>query len=289
MTYPALNQRHVIITGCSTGIGASAAHHLRERGWTVFPTARKDQDLQTLRAQGFTPVSLDTADPDSVARAAAQLLDLTRGNPGALVNNAGFGQAGAVEDISRAAIDYQFQVNVIGMQDLTNRLLPAMRAHRAGRIVNISSVVGRISLPYLGVYSASKFAMEALSDALRVELTRTGIAVSLIEPGPITTAFRANSAAKAEAELNLHHGAHASFYREEISRRKAPQLEPRAFTLAPEAVVKKIIHALESPRPKRRYKVTLPAYFGAFASRFLPHALLDALLSRQIKPEPPSP
>ncbi len=157
----------------------------------VVPTARKAEDLQRLRENGFEPVELDVADSDSVQRAADEVLRRVDGRLGALVNNAGFGQPGAMEDISRDVLRYQFEVNVFGMQELTNRCIPVFRQQGRGRIVNISSVVGRVSLPFLGSYSATKFAMEAISDALRMELRDAGIAVSLVEPGPIATSFSA--------------------------------------------------------------------------------------------------
>jgi NAD(P)-dependent dehydrogenase (short-subunit alcohol dehydrogenase family) len=284
MKLPDVTSRTVIITGCSTGIGASAALHLRERGWDVIPTARKAEDLDRLRQEGFDPVSMDMADADSVAAGAETVLQRTNGTLGALVNNAGFGQSGALEDLKRDHLRYQFEVNVFGLQDLTNRFIPVFRRQRYGRIVHISSVVGRVSLPFLGAYSASKFAVEALADAQRVELARSGVGVILVEPGPIITDFRRTASKRASETLDYGSAAYGAFYDREIQRRADSQKKPDWINKSPEDVAKVIAHALESPRPKRRYKITFPAYFGAWMSRFAPDTLLDAIMSRKLPP-----
>lgn len=256
---------------------------LRARGWRVIPTARKPEDLDKLRTDGFEPVELDVTREESVARCAESVLKLTGGSLGALVNNAGFGQAGAVEDLSRDVLRYQFEVNLLGMQDLTNRFVPVFRRQGFGRIVNISSVLGRVSLPFYGSYSATKFAMEALSDAMRVELRGSGVGVILIEPGPIISEFRHNAAARAQATLDVKNAQYGATYEKEIQRRIRQQKKPDAFTKPPEAVAEKILHALESPSPRRRYCVTIPAYLGSFLARFAPASLMDWALGRRIR------
>lgn len=282
MHAPPVKDRNVVITGCSTGIGRAAAELMRSAGWRVIATARKTEDVQSLEAAGFIAVPLDVADADSVARAATVILEKVDGRVGTLVNNAGFGQVGALEDLSRAALEYQFQVNVIGLQDLTNRLLPAMRRQGCGRIVNISSVLGRVSLPFMGAYSATKFAVEAISDAMRVELRGSGIAVSLVEPGPIATAFRENVAARGHATLDPSTVHHRAYYERELKRRAEQNRRPDPFTQPPEAVARKIRHALESARPKTRYKVTFPAYLGAALARLAPDWIIDAMMGKQV-------
>ena len=282
MKLPPIQQRTVVVTGCSSGIGEATAHILRDRGWKVIPTARKAEDLERLRADGFTPVQLDVVDEASCQRAAQEAFAVANGPIGALVNNAGFGQAGAVEDLTRDVLQYQFDVNLIGMQSFTNRFLPAFRKQGYGRVVNISSVVGRISLPFYGSYSATKFAMEALSDAMRVELYGTGVGVILVEPGPIISKFRKNAAERAQSSLDLQKAQHASYYDKEIKRRIRQQKKPDFFTKPPESVAVKVVHALESGSPKRRYCVTVPAYLGAFLARFAPDALIDWALSRRM-------
>ena len=283
MRFPLVEPRNVIVTGCSTGIGAATAVRLRDRGWNVMPTARKDADLERLAADGFRPLRLDVADSASVHGAAAEALAHFDGRPGAVVNNAGYGQSGAVEDMSREAMRRQFEVNVFGMQEFTNHFIPAFRNQSYGRIVNISSVLGLVSLPMIGLYSASKFAMEALSDALRIEVKDAGVAVSLVEPGPIETAFGANSVAQAERALPLEEGRFADLYRREIRERKAGERRLRPFTLPPDAVAAKIQHALESTRPRRRYRVTLQAYGGAILRRAAPDAILDRVATTSFR------
>lgn len=281
MSFPHITNKTAVVTGCSTGIGLATAELLKAHGWRVAATARKPSDVDMLSAKGFEGIPMDVADPESVEHAVGKLLQVFDGQIGALVNNAGFGQVGAVEDLSRELLRYQFEVNVVGMQDVTNRLIPAMRRQGAGRIVNISSVLGRVSLPFMGAYSASKFAMEALSDALRVELRGTGIAVSLVEPGPIATAFRENAASRAKQTLDPSETKHADYYHKEIKRREMQNLNPDPFTLGPDAVAKKVLHAITSPRPKTRYKVTIPAYGGALLARFAPDQVIDWIMARQ--------
>jgi NAD(P)-dependent dehydrogenase (short-subunit alcohol dehydrogenase family) len=282
MKRPKIEEKKVLVTGCSSGIGLATARVLRARGWQVVPTARKDEDLAMLRADGFTPVRLDVADEKSVSAAAAEALKFFDGKIGALVNNAGFGQAGAVEDLTRDTLVYQMNVNFIGAHDLTTRFIPVMRRQGWGRIVNVSSVLGKIVNPMYGSYSASKYAMEALSDAMRVELWTSGIGVILIEPGPIVSEFRRNAAEHAQSSLDLKNAVFGGYYEKEIQRRIRQQKKPDLFTLAPEAVAEKILHALESPSPKRRYRVTIPAYLGTWAARFVPDCILDWARTRKL-------
>ncbi len=284
MKYPSVQSRTVLFTGCSTGIGWAGARYLREHGWSVLPTARKPEDLERLERDGFAPVALDLSDPASVQAAVRETLERCEGRLGGVVNNAGYGQAGAVEDIPREDLRHQFEVNVFGMQELTNELIPVFRNQGWGRIVNVSSVLGRISLPFMGVYSASKFAMEALSDALRVELYDSGIAVVLIEPGPIESNFRSTSAEWARHMLEHARSPYRGRYERELERRGTLQGEGDAmFMRSPEAVARKIRKALESPRPRIRYPVTVPAYFGAFMRRYSPDALNDRILRHRWK------
>lgn len=282
MKYPEIQIRSVLITGCSSGIGAATATVLRNAGWTVYPTARKDEDLQSLRDQGFDPIRLDLADSESVESAASEVLEKSGGTVSALVNNAGFAQMGALEDISRDALRAQFEINVFGLHQLTNLLIPVFRKQKCGRIVNVSSIYGVITAPMVGSYCASKYAVEAMSDALRVELRDSGIAVSLIEPGPIVSAFRRNAAANAGGTLNNTDSRFGDIYEKETTRRLKQVKKPDMFTRPPEAVAARIRHALESRRPRIRYLVTIPAYLGAFASRFLPARLIDHALAGKL-------
>ena len=275
--------KNVLITGCSSGIGLATARMLRASGWNVAPTVRKKEDLDTLRADGFAPIELDVADPESVKHAAAAALEQFGGKIGGLVNNAGFGQAGAVEDVNRETLRRQFEVNVFGAHDLTARLIPTFRKQGWGRIVNISSVLGRVVIPFFGSYSAAKYALEALSDALRVELSDSGVTVSIVEPGPILTKFRQTSSEIAEKTLDLANARYGASYQKGIERRKRLQKDVGPFVRLPEDVSRKIQHALESSRPRIRYCVTVPAHLGAFAARFVPTRVMDVLWTRAVR------
>ena len=283
MSVPPVADRSVLVTGYSSGIGRAAAEMLRSKGWKVFPTARKPDDLDALRQAGFDAVKLDVTSSESTRTAVERVLVKNNGKLGALVNNAGFGMPGAIQDLTRDAMRHQFEVNLFGLQELTNRLIPVFREQGYGRIVNISSVVGRLSLPFMGIYSASKFALEAVSDAQRVELSSDPIGVSLVEPGPIRTQFSTNCAGEGEEKLDTGTSKFGAAYKEYFKKRRNGGMSEDRFRLPPEAVGKKIVHALESPRPKIRYKVTIPAYLGDWAARFLPAGLIDRMLARHVK------
>ena len=281
MKFPPI-PRTVLITGCSSGIGLASAQMLKERGWQVFASARKATDVDRLQHEGFEALELDVADSDSVAAAIAAIRERTNGTLGAVVNNAGFGQPGALEDISREALHAQYAVNVFGLHDVTRACIPIFRAQGSGRVINISSVVGRVALPFLGAYASSKFAVEALSDALRVEVRSSGIAVSIVEPGPIITAFRANAVDQTQAHIDTGTSRFGSLMQREITRRKRSQKTVDFINRPPQDVGRKIIHALESARPHRRYCVTLPAYAGTIIRRCLPYAIVDAILASRV-------
>ena len=282
MSIPDVQVKTALVTGCSTGIGRATARVLRERGWQVVPSARKSEDLASLRAEGFSPVRMDVAESASVQATVCEALELLGGRLGALVNNAGYGQPGAVEDLSRDELRRQFEVNVFGLHELTNLCLPVLRKQGWGRIVNVSSVLGRMMLPYVGAYCASKAAVEMLSDVLRIELRGTGIFVSVIEPGPIESAFRKTSVALLEDKRpSLAGTAHASYYDRQAEAYARGRRKPsQRFMAPPEAVARRVMHAVESPRPRRRYLVTLPAHVGIWAARHLPAGLMDLLLFR---------
>jgi NAD(P)-dependent dehydrogenase (short-subunit alcohol dehydrogenase family) len=272
-----MTRKTILITGCSSGIGLCAAEGLHARGYRVFATARKAADVEMLKAKGMEAFQLDLADSASIARALDDILAASEGRLDALFNNAGFGQPGAVEDLRREVIRAQFETNVFGMLELTNRIIPVMRRQGHGRIVQNSSLLGYVALPYRGAYNASKFAIEGLTDTLRLELADTGIRVSLIEPGPVKSRFRANAMELYRRNIDKTHSAHRQKY-EGMERRLAKPGPAAPFTLPPEAVLKALVHALESPRPKLRYRVTVPAKFFALCRRFLPNRMLDAVL-----------
>lgn len=275
----AMTKRSILITGCSSGIGLASARMLKARGWRVLATARRPADLARLTdSEWLEAISLDLGDPASVADAAEAALALTGGRLDALFNNAAYGQPGAVEDLTADVLRRQLEVNVIGTHELTRRLIPAMRANGAGRIVQCSSVLGLVSVPWRGAYCASKFALEALSDALRLELAGSGIHVSIIEPGPIRTRFLEAAVAAFKANIDMEASPHRELYRQRLAGMEAGGKE--TFKLEPEAVARRLVHAVESPRPKPRYFVTVPTYGAAFLRRLLPTRLLDPVARR---------
>jgi NAD(P)-dependent dehydrogenase (short-subunit alcohol dehydrogenase family) len=269
--------RAVLITGCSSGIGRCAAEGLRDRGYRVLATARRAGDVDALRAQGFEAFVLDLADEASVAEGARRALADTGGALYALFNNGAYGQPGAVEDLGRAVLRAQFETNLFGSHQLTCAVLPAMRARGTGRIVQNSSVLGLVALRYRGAYNASKFALEGLSDTLRMELAGTGIHVSLIEPGPVTSRFRDNARAAFHAHIDVEASPHRALYRR--FARRLDQDDDTPFTRPPEAVLARLVHALEARRPRARYFVTLPTHALGFLRRVLPTRALDAVLA----------
>lgn len=253
-----MTTRSVLVTGCSSGIGRTCALGLKARGWRVFATARTDADLAALDAEGLEAVALDYRDPASIAACAETVLGRSGGHVFGLFNNGAYGQPGAVEDLTPDVLRAQFETNLFGWHDLTRRLIPSMRRAGAGRIVQCSSVLGIVALKYRGAYIASKFALEGLTDTLRLELRGTGIEVSSIRPGPIATRFVPNAMAAFHANIDIEGSAHRDVYRRRLERMGRGG-ETR-FKLPPEAVLKKLVHALESPRPKPYYSVTVPTY-----------------------------
>lgn len=271
--------KSVLVTGCSTGIGACVARGLAVRGWQVFATARKAEDVERLRAEGMESLLLDLNDTDSIRAAVDELLIRTGGRLDAVFNNGGFGQVGAVEDLTRDALREQFETNLFGWVELTNRIIPVMRRQGHGRIVMNSSVLGYAAFAYRGAYTAAKFALEGLSDTLRHELHGSGIHVALVEPGPITSRFRQNCVPHFEKHIDWRNSVHRAQYEAQLARLNKPG--PAApFTLPPEAVLEKVIHALENPFPRARYPVTVPAVAFWWLKRLLPIRAMDRLLMR---------
>ena len=253
-------QKSVLITGCSSGIGLACAEDLKRQGYRVLAACRKPEDVERMNQSGFTGVLLDLDSPESVKTAAAYVIELTDNRLYGLFNNGGFGVYGPLQTLSREQLKQQFSTNLFGTHQLTMLLLPAMLPHREGRIVMTSSVMGLVSTPGRGAYAASKYALEAWSDALRMELHHSGIKVSLIEPGPIRTQFSQN-VNQTQADKPVEN----------------PGIAAR-FTLGPEAVVEKVRHAFESPKPKLRYPVTLVAHALSWLRRLLPGRMLDKIL-----------
>jgi NAD(P)-dependent dehydrogenase (short-subunit alcohol dehydrogenase family) len=274
-----ISKHSVLITGCSTGIGLAAAQMLKARGWNVIASVRKAEDATRLQQLGLKTVLLNIVDPVSIQSALDETLTLTGGKIDALVNNAGMAIPGAVEDLEREILQRQFDTNFFGVMDLTREVLPFMRRQGHGRIVMISSILGRVAMPWRGAYNASKFALEGITDTLRQELHGSGIHVSLICPGPIQSRFRDNSLLNFDEYVDTANSVHRETYAR-LRAQTGAEKDQIPFTLPPEAVARRIARALESARPKARYYVTMPAYVLAFLRSFLPVRWMDALVSR---------
>lgn len=269
----------VLITGASTGIGYHGAVTLKAAGYRVFATARKPADVTALITQGFESVQLDLSSTESITAAVAHIAKLTDGKIDVLFNNGAYGQPGAVEDLPTDALRKQFEANVFGWHELTTQIIPLMRANGRGRIIQNSSVLGLVAMKYRGAYNASKFAIEGLTDTLRLELRDSPIKVSLIEPGPIVSQFRANALTAFQEHIDIENSVHSKDYQQQISRLGKTESNNQ-FTLGPEAVTKTLIHAIESNRPKVRYYVTFPTYLFALLKRILPFRVLDKILAK---------
>ncbi len=272
--------RAILITGCSSGIGRHAAFALSGRGWRVLATCRAEADCEGLRAEGLESFALDYACPESVARGAEEALERTGARVEAVFNNGAYAIPGYVEDVPREALRAILETNLLGPHDLTRRLIPAMRAAGRGRVVNCSSVLGVVAMPWRGAYNATKFALEGLTDTLRLEMRGEPIHVSLIEPGPIATPFRRKSIPQFERWIDWRASARADRYEAElIPRLHAPEVHvPGQRDVA--AVTRRLIHALEAPRPRARYRVTPQTYFAEALRRLAPTRWRDAVLSR---------
>ena len=274
-----MTPRSILITGCSSGIGWASAKVMKARGWRVLATARKPEDLARLEAElGVEPLPLELADQASIIACAREALERTGGQLDALFNNAAYGQPGAVEDLPPYVLARQLEVNVVGTHALTRAVIPAMRVSGGGRIVNCSSVLGVVAVPWRGAYCASKFALEALTDAMRIELSGSGIRVSLIEPGPIRSRFVEAALAAAKASIDITGSVHAERYQRMLASLEAGGKQ--TFKLEPEAVAAKLVHAVESSRPRARYPVTVPAHAAGVLKRLLPTRVLDRLAAK---------
>ena len=271
-------RRALLLTGCSSGIGAACAHGMQARGWRVCATARRRDDLERLERAGVEALRCDYTDEETIAATFGAVMAATAGRLDALFNNGAYAQPGALEDLPTAALREQFEANFFGWHDLTRRAIPVMRRQRAGRIVMNSSVLGLIALGFRGAYNATKFAVEAYADTLRIELDGSGIEVCTIEPGPIESRIGQNAVPHFRRHIDIEGSVHRDFY-----RRRLASLERGGETrgqLGPEAVLAALVHACESPRPRTHYRVTRPAEVAAALRRVLPRRALHRLMVR---------
>ena len=267
----------ILITGCSTGIGYSAAVELKKRGYRVFATARKDNDVARLREQGFEATKLDLRSSDSIREGFDWVMQQSDGTLGALFNNGGYGQVGAIEDLDREQLRLQFETNLFGWHELTCLVIPVMRRQQYGRIILNGSGLGLFALPLRGAYTASKHAIEGWADTLRLEMADTNIKISILEPGPIDTPFRKNSLKTLESIIDKQDSFHANRYNKMIERLEVvgPAV---SFTLPPDAVVKKLLNALESKHPRTRYRITFPVIVLWYMRKLLNDGMFDRIL-----------
>ncbi|PDT06085.1 short-chain dehydrogenase [Rhizobium chutanense] len=270
-------ERTIVVTGCSSGIGAHCARALKADGWRVFATVRKTEDLASLEADGIEAFLMDYARTETISELVDSVMKRSGGRIDALFNNGAYGQPGAVEDLSTSALRAQFEANFFGWHELTRQVIPAMRRRAEGRIVQCSSILGVVPYRYRGAYTASKFALEGLSITLRMELQGSGIHVSLIEPGPIATRFTANALAKIREHIDVDNSPHAADYVRQLARLDGSGPVNR-HKLGPEAVYSVLKHALNSKNPRPHYPVTTPAKQGMVLKRLLPADLFYRLM-----------
>jgi len=273
--------RSILITGSSAGIGHDAARTLHERGWRVFATCRKPEDCERLVGEGLESFPLDLHDDASIAAGFKEAMDRTGGGLDALFNNGAYMQVGALEDLPTDALRELFEVNLFGYHTLTRLAIPVMRRQGHGRIVQNSSILGFVALAWRGAYTATKYALEGLTDTLRQELAGTGVHISLVQPGPIKTRIRVNARPHFDKWIDWRNSHHQSFYETELIPRLFDDETPKdKFELLPDAVTRTVIHALDSPRPKTHYPVTIPTIGMRWFKRILPTRMIDSILQK---------
>jgi NADP-dependent 3-hydroxy acid dehydrogenase YdfG len=273
----------VLITGCSSGIGEATARRLAAGGWTVYATARRLEAIEHLKDAGCRTLALDVTDEASM-RAAVDEVQRVEGAVGVLVNNAGYSQGGAIESVPLEAARSQFETNVFGLIGMTQLVLGAMRAQHWGKVVNIGSMGGRLTFPGGGLYHATKYAVEAISDALRFEVKGFGIDVVLLEPGLIVTEFAANAVAKASEAMT--DGPYTEFDAKVSALTTGVYEGPmRHLGGGPEVVAKAIDKAISRRRAPSRVPVTASAHLSILQRKLLPDRVWDAAMRSQF-PQP---
>ncbi len=273
-------QKSILITGCSSGIGLDAAHGMRTKGWRVFASCRQQRDCDRLRAQGFESPRIDYTDSASITSGLGEVLAATGGTLDALFNNGAHGLPGAVEDVSTDGLRHIFETNVFGWHELTRQIIPVMRAQGHGRIVQCSSVLGLVSFRWRGAYVATKFALEGLSDTLRLELSDTDIRVVLIEPGPITSKLREKAIPHFEQFVDWKNSALRPLYETSLLKRLYENTGTDTFELPASAVTARLVSAVTAKNPRPRYYVTTPTYIAGYLRRILSTRAIDRILRR---------
>lgn len=274
--------KSVLITGCSSGIGLDTALQMQARGWRVFASCRREADRRRLETAGLRTLLLDVSDSGQIAAAFGELLAETGGTLDALFCNAGYGQTGAVEDVSREALRAQFETNVFGTWECIVHAMKVFRRQGYGRILVNSSILGFAAMPWRGAYNSSKFALEGLCDTLRHETAGSGIRVVLVEPGPVATRFRPNALEQFRRHIDAEGSVHREAYAAQL-RRLQQEGDAAPFTVSSAACAAVCVRALTVPDPRRRYLVTVPTVLFWYLRRLLPTALYDRLLRGAVK------
>lgn len=272
-------EKSILITGCSTGIGRAAAIAFARKNYRVVASVRKLEDMNRIEEPGVHMILMDMANPAEVNVGVNEALRLCNEKIDAVIHNAGAGFYGALEDHSRESMEAQFSANTFGVHQINRILIPKMRSFGEGRIVIVTSVLGFVALPYRGLYCMSKFALEAYADTLRLELAKSGIKVSLVEPGPIETSFRKNAYVEFQKRIKANESVHIERYKPFVNGLKAEK-SLKKFALRSENCVPALIHATESSRPKIRYRITFPTKLFAFLKRILPSKWMDEVLAK---------
>ncbi|MEP3329919.1 SDR family NAD(P)-dependent oxidoreductase [Sedimentitalea sp.] len=273
-------QKSILITGCSSGIGLDAAQTLRASGWRVFAACRQQADCDRLIADGFESPRIDYCDEDSIRSGLTDVLSATGGTLDALFNNGAHQLAGLVEDLPTDGLRAIFEANLFGWHELTRGVIPVMRAQGHGHIVQCSSGLGLLAIPWRGAYTATKHALEGLSDTMRIELRGSGIQVVLIEPGPITTIFREKGIPYFEKYIDWKNSPRRADYEARLIPRMYKGTGPDRFELPASAVTAKLVRALDSANPNPRYYVTTATYIGGYLKRVLSSRMIDRIVSR---------
>lgn len=270
-------KKNILITGCSSGIGYDTAHYLHKNGYKVYVTARDAEDVKRLQDEGLDAYMLDVTCSDDISRV---LNTITKDDSElyALFNNAGYGQPGAVEDITTDVLREQFETNFFGLHELTRQAIKIMRKQGYGRIIQHSSVLGIISLRFRGAYNASKYAIEGLCDTLRLELMETDIHVCTINTGPIRSDFRKNAIKMFKKNVVSKGSVFEREYNEELLTVK--EKDSDIFTKNSDVVIKNILHALETKKPKPRYYNTFATHLLGGFKRVLSTSILDKILRK---------
>ena len=267
--------KNILITGCSSGIGLATALYLKEKGYRVYPTARKSEDVEKLKELGFDAQLLDVTKYETITQTIAYILNKEQ-TIDVVFNNAGYGQIGALEDLSTVHLKEQFETNVFGMHEVTRQIIPIMKKQGYGRIIQHSSVLGLIALKFRGAYNASKYAIEGLSDTLRLELRGTKVSVSILNTGPVTSEFRNNAIKNFKHTIDMENSEFKSLYEANLKQNKSQV----PFNLEAIEVAKVVERILRCKKPRPRYYITKATYILAYLKRGLSTRKLDYILNK---------